>query len=71
VTTQQGKRLFVHILKLEDKALYLPMEGHKVRSARLFAGKTAVPFTEVAGGILIQLDRVPDETDYVVEVVLR
>lgn len=71
VTTQKEKKLFVHILDLDDKALYLPMEGNKVRSVRLFTGKKPLKFSEVAGGILLQLDKVPDETDYIVEVELR
>jgi alpha-L-fucosidase len=71
VTTQKEKKLFVHILDLDDKALYLPMEGNKVRSVRLFTGKKPLKFSEVAGGILLQLDKVPDETDYIVELELR
>jgi len=71
VTTQKGKNLFVHILNLDDKSLYLPMEENRAVSAKLFIDKKPVRFTEVAGGILLQLDKVPDETDYVVEVELR
>ena len=33
VTTQRENKLYVHILELQDKALFLPLEGKKVRKA--------------------------------------
>lgn len=71
VTTQKGNRLFVHILNLKDDALYLPMEGKQVSSAKLFVDSKPVKFTKVAGGIVLQLGRIPDETVCVVEVELK
>ncbi len=71
VTTQKGNRLFVHILNLKDEALYLPIEGKQISSVKIFVDKKPVKFTKVAGGIVLQLGRVPDETAYVVEVELK
>ena len=71
VTTQKGNTLFVHILNLKDKSLYLPTNGKKVKSARVFVDKKPVKFTQDADGILLKLDKAPDELDYVVEVELR
>lgn len=71
MTTQKGNRLFVHILNLKDDALYLPMEGKQVSSAKLFVDSKPVKFTKVAGGIVLQLGRIPDETVCVVEVELK
>ncbi len=71
VTTQKGNTLYVHILNLKDKSLYLPTNGKKVRSARVFVDKKPVKFTQDADGILLKFDKVPDELDYVVEVELR
>jgi len=71
VTTQKGNRLFVHILNLQDDALYLPMKDKQVSSAKLFIDKKSVKFTKVAGGIVLQLGRIPNETDCVVEVEVR
>jgi len=71
VTTQKGNRLFVHILNLQDDALYLPMKDKQVSSAKLFIDKKPVKFTKVAGGIVLQLGRIPNETDCVVEVEVR
>ena len=42
VTTQKGNRLFVHILNLQDKSLFLPLGDKKVRSAVDFVCRRAV-----------------------------
>lgn len=71
ITTQKGNTLYVHILNLHDKALYLPLEGRDARSAKVFIDQKPVRFTKVPGGIVLNLDQVPDEIDFVVEVELR
>jgi alpha-L-fucosidase len=68
VTTQKGNSLFVHILNLKDDALYLPMKDKQVNAAKFFIDKKPVKFTKVDGGIVLQLKRIPNETDCVVEV---
>ncbi|WP_346713823.1 alpha-L-fucosidase [Mediterranea massiliensis] len=70
VTTQKGDRLFVHILDLQDKALFLPLEGKKVKNAVDFASRQSLKFKRVDGGITLQLDEVPTEVDKVVELQL-
>lgn len=70
VTTQKGDRLFVHILDLQDKALFLPLEGQKVKRAMDFASRQALKFKCVDGGIVLQLDEIPTEVDKVVELQL-
>lgn len=70
VTTQKDDRLFVHILDLQDKALFLPLEGQKVKRAMDFASRQALKFKRVDGGIVLQLDEVPTEVDKVVELQL-
>ena len=70
VTTQKDDRLFVHILDLQDKALFLPLEGQKVKRAMDFASRQTVKFKRVDGGIVLQLDEVPTEVDKVVELQL-
>lgn len=70
VTTQKGNRLFVHILNLQDKALYLPLDGKKVKKAFLFKDKSAVRITRAGQGIVLQLPQVPADTDCVVELQL-
>ncbi len=70
VTTQKGDRLFVHILDLQDQALFLPLEGKKVKNAVDFASRQSLKFKRVDGGITLQLDEVPTEVDKVVELQL-
>ena len=70
VTTQKGNRLFVHILNLRDKALFLPLEGQTVKRAFTFADKKPLKFKRVEGGITLQLGEVPTEVDKVVELQL-
>ncbi len=71
VTTQKGNRLYVHVLDYQDKALYLPVSGKKVKSARTLVDKKPVKFTQNDDGILLKFDKVPDEIDYVVELELK
>lgn len=70
VTTQKGNRLFVHILNLPDKALFLPLEGKQVKQALDFVTRQSLKFKRVEGGITLLLDEVPTETDKVVELLL-
>ena len=71
VTTLKGKTMYVHLLNLKDNAVYLPMGNHKIKSARVFTDKQAVKFTQDQDGALLKLPKIPDETDYVIEVELR
>ena len=71
VTTQKENRLYVHILNYKDKSFYLPTNGKKVKSARVFLDKKPVKFTQDVDGVLLKFDKLPDELDYVVELELR
>lgn len=71
VTTQRGNKLYVHILDLQDKALFLPLGDRKVKSAVRFADRTALKIQKCVGGIVLQLSEVPTETDEVVELTLQ
>lgn len=70
VTTQKGNRLFVHILNLQDKSLFLPLGDKKVRSAVDFVSRRAVKTQKCQGGVVICFDNVPTEIDRVVEIQL-
>ena len=70
VTTQKGNRLFVHILNLQDKSLFLPLGDKKVRSAVDFVNRRAVKTQKCQGGVVISFDNVPTEIDRVVELQL-
>ena len=70
VTTQKDNRLFVHILNLQDKALYLPTGNKTVKKAVDFVSRKAVKMQKCQGGVMLYFDSVPTEVDRVVEVKL-
>ena len=71
VTTRKGNKFYVHILNLQDKGLFLPLTGTKVKSAVVFKNKKPVKFTPTKEGIGLELDEVPQDIDYVVELTLK
>ena len=71
VTTQKGNKLFVHILNLQDKALFLPLTVKKVKSAVVFKDRSKVRFTQSKAGVLLELSQKPEDYDYVVELTIE
>ena len=69
VTTQKDGRLFVHIMSLQDKALFLPLDKDvKVKKAIVFGEGTPVTVTKLKeGGVILGLPKVPEGPDYIVE----
>jgi alpha-L-fucosidase len=67
VTTQKGKTLYVHILNLQDKGLFLPYSGNKLKSAVLFNTREPVKFTQDNDGIFLKFKEEPTDPDYVIE----
>ncbi len=67
VSTRRGNTLYIHILDLEDTSLYLPLRGLKVKSACDFVSRQKVRYTKVVDGIVLHLERVPDDMDKVIE----
>lgn len=70
VSTRKGDRLFVHILDWKDKGLFLPLTA-KVKKAVQFADKAPVSFRQDGEGIWLKLPKVPNETDYVIELTIK
>lgn len=70
VTTMKDNKLYVHILNLEDNALFIPLVDKKIKKAVLFKDKTAVKFTQDKDGVVLKLGAVPTDIDYVVELTL-
>ncbi len=70
VTTRKGNRLFVHILNLEDKALFLPLTTKVKRAVRFSTGEPLV-FKQDKDGVLLKLPEVPTDPDFVVELTLK
>ena len=67
---RKGDRLFIHILDLQDNALYIPLKA-KVKKAIQFISRTPLSFKQGKNGILIKLPQVPDDIDYVIELVIK
>ncbi len=71
VTTQKARRLFVHLLTLNDNKFYLPVPSNKVKSVVDYVSRKKVSYRKSGSGVEIQLDGVPTETDHVIEVTLK
>ena len=71
VTTQRGNTLYVHILDLQDDAIYLPLCSKRVKQVRMFSDKSKLRYTAIGDGITIQLPSVPHEVDAIVEITLK
>lgn len=71
VTTRKGDKLYVHILNLADKGLFLPLTTGKVKSAVVFKDRKPVKFRQYKNGVVLELAEVPADMDYVVELTLR
>ena len=72
VTTRKGNKLYVHILNLKDKGLFLPLTTAKVKNAVVFKDKKPVKFRQDKNGVLLELAEDPSaDIDYVVELTLK
>ena len=70
VSTRKDNRLFIHILDLQDSSLYIPLKA-KVKKATQFVDGASISFQQDKDGILLKFPKVPTETDYVVELLLK
>ena len=71
VTTRKGDKLYIHILHSQEKGLFLPLTGKKVKSAVLYKDKTPVRFKQDRTGVLLEFSEIPGGIDYVVELTLK
>jgi alpha-L-fucosidase len=72
VTTQKGNKVFIHVLNWQDESLVLPAWGKKLKSAKMFKGKTPLKFSESEFGITLKIPRSNfDEIDTVIELELK
>ena len=72
VTTRKGNKLYVHILNLKDKGLFLPLTTAKVKNAVVFKDKKPVKFRQDKNGVLLELAEDPSaDIDYVGELTLK
>ena len=70
VTTEKDNKIFVHILNLKDRSLFLPITNKNAKRAVDYVSRKAVKMQKCQGGVLITLDSVPTDVDKVVEIQL-
>lgn len=66
-TTTKGGKIYVHILNLHDKSVYIPTGERKIKSAVTFKGGQKLKFTKCPEGITLHLPEIPADIDYIVE----
>ena len=65
--TRIGDKTFVHILTPDSKDIPVPLKG-KVKSAVVFTDRNRkVNYTRMKDGIMLHLEEIPEEIDFVVE----
>ena len=52
VTTQKGNKLYVHILDLQDKALFLPLDGKRVKKAVGYTDRRPLKIQKCRDGVI-------------------
>lgn len=71
VTTMKGNKLYVHILNLKDRSLFLPLTGKKVKKAVTFKDQTPVRVVKTKSGILLEMNDVPTDIDHIIELTIE
>lgn len=70
VTTQKGNKQYIHILSLNDQALFVPIK-RKIKQAVYFDNKQKISFRQTAEGTFFTLDSIPQSTDYIIELTMK
>lgn len=68
-TTRKGNRLFVHVMTAETSSILLPTDM-KIKDAFEYGSNKSVEFTHADGHILLNMKKIPVETDYIIECTL-
>lgn len=70
VSTRKGNRLFIHILDLKENGLYIPLKA-PIKKAMKFSNQAPIEFKQDKDGTLLKYPQIPNEIDYIVELVLK
>ena len=62
--------LYVILHNILGISLFIPTGNHKIKSATVFGTNKRVNFTKIGKGITLNLDTVPTDIDYIVELTL-
>ena len=69
-TTRKGDKIYVHILDLKDRTLFVG-ETARIASARMFIGGEKVAFKQLEDGVVLTLNNLPTDIDTVVELTVK
>ena len=61
----------LHILNKDDETLYLPILDKDIISVKRFIDNKPIQYTRAEKGVLLNLNEVPEDIDYVLEIKLR
>lgn len=70
VTTKKGDKQYIHILSLNDQALFVPIK-RKIKKAVYFDDQQKVDFRQTPEGVFFTLDTIPQSTDYIIELTMK
>lgn len=71
VSTQKGKLLYVHILAWDQAEITLPVAPGKIKKVVRFDDKKALKYSKGKEDIRVDLERIPEEIDYILEITLK
>ena len=71
VSTQKGNKLYIHVLSLNDKGLFLPTGDTKFKKAYEFATGKPVKFAKSKEGVTLFFDKAPTGVDYIVALEMK
>lgn len=70
VSTQKGDKLYIHILDLQDKCLYLPLFS-KIKKVKDLTDTNPVKYSQDKDGTILKFEKIPSEVDYIIEISLK
>ncbi|MBQ5621165.1 MAG: alpha-L-fucosidase, partial [Bacteroidaceae bacterium] len=72
VTTQKGKKLYIHILhKVENGQIFLPLTTRSITKVVSYHSKAKMKIQQEEGGYRIFLPEQPDMVDYILCATLK
>lgn len=70
VTTQKGNTLFAHVLT-DDRMVFIPIEGKKLKSATMHGSDTRVTYTQTKEGVILTMPSGLEGPDRIVDLVFK
>lgn len=71
VIVMKENTMYVHILNLKEKSLFLPIKGFKAANAFSLINSKKVTIKQCKDGILIDLNEIPTDIDHIIKFTLK